>query len=54
MSEEQQVIIDNLMELGALRKGMFTAVGSGHYVLYTEHGPLDVILDDLTKGETNE
>jgi hypothetical protein len=44
-------MIDNLVNLGALRAGLTTAaVGPGHLILYTENGPLDVIVDDLIKA----
>lgn len=50
--EESKRMIDKLIELGALRKSMLSAViGQGHYVLYTEQGPLDVILEDLTESD---
>lgn len=53
MSEEEQRIVDNLIALGALRVSMLSSViGDGHYVLYTERGPIDIILDDLTKEVT--
>lgn len=53
MNEEELRIIENLTILGALRPSMLNSViGEGHYVLYTERGPIDIILDDLTKDVT--
>ena len=50
MTDEEQRIIDNLIQLGALRPSMLNSViGPGHYVLYTEKGAIDIILDDLQK-----
>lgn len=49
-SEAAKRIIANLLRLGTLRRSMLSSVIVGeHYVLYTEHGPLDIILEDLTK-----
>lgn len=48
-----QLIIDNLILLGALRPS-FAHVGPDHYCLFSKHGQLDIIPDDLTKELDNE
>jgi hypothetical protein len=42
------VSIEKLIELGVLRKSMFSNLNSEWYVLYTENGPVDISLADLT------
>jgi hypothetical protein len=47
---ENDTIIKNLLELQALVPNDIP-VGPGHYWLHTKQGPIDVLLDDLLKGE---
>jgi len=42
------VSIEKLLELGVLRKSMFNNLSNEWYVIYTENGPVDVSLADLT------
>jgi hypothetical protein len=41
------ISIEKLIELGVLRKSMFSNLNSEWYVLYTEYGPVDVTYSDL-------
>ena len=42
------VSIEKLIELGVLRKSMFSNLNDEWYVIYTEDGPKDVSLSSLT------
>jgi hypothetical protein len=42
------VSIEKLIELGVLRKSMFSSVNDEWYVLYTENGAVDISLSKLT------
>ena len=42
------ISIEKLIELGALRKSMFSNLNSEWYVIYTENVPVDISLADLT------
>jgi hypothetical protein len=43
------VSIEKLIELGVLRKSMFSNLDNEWYVIYTENGPMDVSLSSLTE-----
>lgn len=43
------VTIEKLIELGVMRKSMFNNLDNEWYVIYTENGPVDVSLTDLTE-----
>ena len=43
------VTIEKLIELGVLRKSMFSNLDNEWYVIYTENGPVDVSLTTLTE-----
>ena len=43
------VSIEKLIELGVLRKSMFSNLDNEWYVIYTEDGPKDVSLSTLTE-----
>jgi hypothetical protein len=43
------VSIEKLIELGVLRKSMFSNLDNEWYVIYTENGPVDVSLSSLTE-----
>jgi len=38
------ISIEKLIELGTLRKSMFSNLNNEWYVIYTEYGPVDVSL----------
>ena len=42
------VSIDKLIELGVLRKAIFSNPDSDWYVIYTENGAVDISLSTLT------
>ena len=42
------VSIEKLIELGVLRKSMFSNLDNEWYVIYTENGPQDIQLSSLT------
>jgi hypothetical protein len=42
------VSIEKLIELGVLRKSMFSNLNNEWYVIYTENGPVDISLADIT------
>ena len=42
------ITIEKLIELGVLRKSMFSNLDNEWYVIYTENGPMDVSLSTLT------
>lgn len=42
------VSIEKLMELGVLRESVFDTSG-GWYVIYTQSGPIDITLSQLTE-----
>jgi len=42
------ISIEKLIELGTLRKSMFSNLNNEWYVIYTENGPVDISLADLT------
>jgi hypothetical protein len=42
------VSVSKLIELGVMRKSMFNNGNEDWYVIYTENGPVDVSLSDLT------
>lgn len=41
------VSIEKLIELGVLRKSMFSNLDNEWYVIYTEKGVMDISLQDL-------
>ena len=43
------VSIEKLIELGVMRKSMFSNLDNEWYVIYTENGPVDVSLSTLTE-----
>lgn len=43
------VTIEKLIELGVLRKSMFSNLDNEWYVIYTENGPVDISLTTLTE-----
>ena len=45
---EQMVTIEKLIELGVLRKSMFSNLDNEWYVIYTEKGAVDISLSELT------
>lgn len=45
--ENQMVSIEKLIELGVLRKSMFSNLDNEWYVIYTEKGVMDISLQDL-------
>jgi len=42
------VTIEKLIEMGVLRKSMFNSLSNEWYVIYTENGPVDISLADIT------
>lgn len=42
------VSIEKLIELGVLRKAMFSNGNEDWYVIYTEQGAVDISLEELT------
>ena len=42
------VSIEKLIELGVLRKAMFSGGNEDWYVIYTENGAIDISLSKLT------
>jgi hypothetical protein len=42
------VAVEKLIELGVMRKSMFYREDNQWYVLYTETGPIDINLTELT------
>jgi hypothetical protein len=42
------VSVEKLIELGVMRKSIFYREDNQWYVLYSETGPIDISLEDLT------